>query len=113
MFNEDAGEMGDAPAVKPSLRTRMTLDQMKLEREDRENKMKHGSTKKETDQWRVYQHIVSSIEKRLLLLVCFCWLPFVEFANTYFFTAFLSKATLATTFSYKAKYHVRYAYDKS
>ena len=63
MFNEDAAELDDDRAMKPSLRTRMTLEQMKIELEDRENKMKYSSTKKETDQWRVYQHIVSSIER--------------------------------------------------
>ena len=63
MFNEYAEEFGDDRAMKPSLRTRMTLEQMKIELEDRESKMKYSSTKKETDQWRVYQHIVSSIER--------------------------------------------------
>ena len=61
--NEDIGEAGVSPAVKPSLTTRMTLEEMKTELLDRESKMKAGCVHGETDQWRVYQHIVLSIQR--------------------------------------------------
>ena len=61
MVNEETGEEQPAAAIR--LTHRLSHEQMTTELRDREDKMTAGGIGGETDQWRVYQHIIGCIER--------------------------------------------------
>ena len=66
MFNapaaEDAGEEGAEAAQRP-VGGRLSHEQLLAELKSREEKMQAGGDAGETDQWRVYKHIVGCIRE--------------------------------------------------